>query len=57
LKTDGRHIKDKITKIKLNEVINQVDRISKSKKLKDNHVLSMMRIYELIKEVKNVKKI
>jgi hypothetical protein len=55
--TSGKYIKDKITKIKLNEVINQVGRISKSKKLKDNHVLSMMRIYELIKEVKNVKKI
>ena len=30
---------------------------SNSKKLKDNHVLSLMMIYELIKEVKNVKKI
>jgi len=57
LRVDSKNIKDVITKIKLNEVINQVDRISKSKKLKDNHVLSMMRIYELIKEVKNVKKL
>ena len=57
LTAGSKHIKDTITKIKLNEVINQVDRISKSKKLKDNHVLSMMRIYELIKEIKNAKKL
>jgi len=57
LKRGRKNINDKVTKIKLNEVINQIDKIGDSKKLKENHVLSMMRIYELIKEVKNVKKV
>jgi len=57
LKNNSKYIKDKITKIKINEVINQVDKIRDAKKLKDNHVISLMRMYELIKEVKNVKKI
>jgi hypothetical protein len=57
LKLNSKYINDEVTKIKLNEVISQVSKISASKKLKDNHVISLMRIYELIKEVKNVKNI
>ncbi len=50
-------IKDDVTKIKINEVINQIDKINESRRVKDNHVLSLMRVYQLVKEVKDVKKI
>lgn len=52
-----KRINDDVTKIKINEVINQIDKINSSKTVKDNHVLSLMRVYELIKEVKDVKKL
>ncbi len=57
LKIGSKRINDDVTKIKINEVVNQIDKISSSKTLKDNHVLSLMRVYELIKEVKDVKKL
>ncbi len=45
---------DDITKIKLSEAINQVDTIKKGKIVKDKQVVSLMRYYELIKELHNV---
>ena len=43
-----------ITKIKLSEAIKQVDTIKKGKIVKDKQVVSLMRYYELIKELHNV---
>ena len=45
---------DDITKIKLSEAIKQVDTIKKGKIVKDKQVVSLMRYYELIKELHNV---
>ena len=50
-----RHISkvdDKITKIKLVEVIKQAGRLSKGSIVKDKQVLGLMRYYQLLKEVK-----
>ena len=54
LKTHLPNVKDKITNIKLNEAINQIDNLTKGKVVKENKVLTIMRYYELIKEIKNV---
>ena len=56
LKTHLPNVKDKITNIKLNEAINQIDNLTKGKVVKENQVLTIMRYYELIKEIKNVHK-
>ena len=45
---------DKITKIKLNEAVNQVDSLTKGRFIKDKQVISLMRYYELVKEIRNV---
>ena len=47
-------VNDDITKIKLTEAIKQVDGIKKGKVVKDKQVVSLMRYYELIKELHNV---
>ncbi len=57
LKRYGKKVDDKITKIKLNEAINSIDKfcIAKHTKVaKDSTVIQMMRYYELIKELKKV---
>ena len=46
-------IKDSdVMKIKIREVINQLDRINPGKIVKDNHVIVLMLSYELLKEVR-----
>lgn len=46
-------IKDSdVIKIKIREVVNQLDKISPGKIVKDNHVMVLMLSYELLKEVK-----
>ena len=46
-------IKDSdVIKIKINEVLNQLDKINPSKIVKDNHVMVLMLSYELLKEIK-----
>tara|TARA_X000001036_G_scaffold316485_1_gene294890 strand:+ start:1329 stop:2198 length:870 start_codon:yes stop_codon:yes gene_type:complete len=47
-------IDDDITRIKLTEAVNQISKLSKGRIVKDNQVVSLMRYYELIKELKNV---
>ena len=49
-----KKINDVVVKIKLKEVSDQLGRIGKTKNIKDDHVLTLMRSYELIKEIKNV---
>lgn len=47
-------IKDSdVIKIKLREIVNQLDKINPSKIVKDNHVMVLMLSYELLKEIKN----
>lgn len=47
-------IDDDVTSIKLQETLNQLDRIRKAKKITDNHVSALMMCYELVKEIENV---
>jgi len=47
-------INDTITKIKLTESINQIDNLTKGKIVNEKQVLTLMRYYELVKEIKNV---
>ena len=49
-------VNDKITNIKLTEAINQIENITKGKVVNEKQVLTLMRYYELIKEIKNVHK-
>lgn len=38
-------------KIKIREIINQIDKINPGKIVKDNHVMVLMLSYELLREV------
>ena len=55
LKAYVPHIKDKVTKIKLNEVGNMLSSFSKLRSIKEDHILSLLLYHELLKELKNVK--
>ena len=44
----------KVVKIKLTEAINQAKNFTTKSVVKDNQVISLMRYYELIKELKDV---
>lgn len=49
------NIKDSdVMKIKIREVVNQLDKINPGKIVKDNHVMVLMLSYELLKEVRGV---
>lgn len=56
LKTHLNRVNDKITKIKLKEAITHTETSTTGKFVKDSHVVSLMRYYELIKELDNVHK-
>ena len=56
LKAHLNKVNDKITKIKLNEAITHTETSTTGKFVKDSHVVSLMRYYELIKELDNVHK-
>ena len=51
-------ISDKVTKIKVNEAYKQSDKLvgTRNKNVKDKNVLSLMRYYELVKELRDVSK-
>ena len=56
LKSNSKHLKDKVVKIKLKESLNSIDNFcgtnNKSKIVKDSHVVQTMRYLELLKELK-----
>jgi hypothetical protein len=56
LKKHLSKVNDKITKIKLTEAIKHTETAVGGKFVKDQHVVSLMRYYELIKELDNVHK-
>jgi hypothetical protein len=56
LKLHTPKVSDEITKIKLTEAINQIENMTKGRIVKDKQVLTLMRYYELIKEIKSVHK-
>lgn len=47
-------ITDQVTKIKLKETVSLLDNIKNSKTIKDKQIVSMLRYYELVKELKKV---
>jgi len=47
-------VSDKVTKIKLNEAINQAETLMKGRIVEDKQVVTLMRYYQLVKELKNV---
>ena len=52
LKSYSNKIEDKVTKIKVNESINLMNTKFSDKQVTDEHFLSLMRYYELAKEIK-----
>ena len=49
-----KKVDDKITKIKLTEAITHTEKATGGQYVKDSHVISLMRYYELVKELENV---
>ncbi len=54
LKKHLPEVDDPVTKIKLNEAINQTTVSTNGKLVKDKHVVALMRYYQLIKELEDV---
>ena len=52
-----KKVNDKVVKIKLTEAINQATNFTTKSVVRDNQVITLMRYYELIKEVNDVTKI
>lgn len=55
LRRKMKSIKDPVVRIKLKEVVKQANRLGRRNVVKDQEILSLMRFYELIKELKNIK--
>ncbi len=49
-----RHVDDKVVRIKLEEVVNQLGTIKKGKTVQDSQVTALMIGYEIVKEIDNV---
>ena len=49
-------VNDKVVRIKLKEVSDQLKLIKKENKIRDKHLVSVLRSYNLIKELNNVVK-
>jgi hypothetical protein len=54
LDRSAKLIKDKVVSVKLNEVSAQLKAIKAKKSVKDTHLLSIMRSYDLLREIANV---
>jgi len=49
------HVSNDVVRIKLDETLNQLDKISKGTLVKENQIMALMLSYELVKELKNLK--
>jgi len=54
LQVYNKKVDSQVVKIKLNEVSNLLKSMSNMKSVNDNHILSLLRYYELLKELKKV---
>jgi len=54
LQVYNKKVDSQVVKIKLNEVSNLLKSMSNVKSVNDNHILSLLRYYELLKELKKV---
>ena len=50
----SQKLDNKVIRIKLDEVANQLNKVRNEKKVNDKHILALMRSYSLKKEIKNV---
>jgi hypothetical protein len=50
----NKKVSDPVVKIKLNEVVSMTSKFNKIRVVKDVHILSLLRYYELIKELKSL---
>lgn len=50
----AKFVKDEVIKIKLKEVSDQLKNIKQERTVKDKHIISVLRTYDLIKEIANV---
>jgi hypothetical protein len=50
-----KSVNDPVFKIKLAEVMKQANRLGRSRTIKDKEIVSLLKLYELITELKNVK--
>jgi len=48
-------VNNEVVKIKIDETLNQLDKITKGILVKENQIMALMLSYELIKELKNIK--
>jgi hypothetical protein len=48
-------VNNEVVKIKIDETLNQLDKITKGTLVKENQIMALMLSYELIKELKNIK--
>ena len=49
------YVNNEVVRIKLDETLNQLDKISKGTLVKENQIMALMLSYELVKELKNLK--
>jgi len=49
------YVNNDVVRIKLDETLNQLDKISKGTLVKENQIMALMLSYELVKELKNLK--
>ena len=52
----NKNVDNEVVSVKINEITSQLKNIKSKKVAKDNHILSIMRSYDLIKELANVSK-
>jgi hypothetical protein len=50
----NKKVSDKVTKIKLTEVVKLLTKLTESKNVKDEHILALMKYYDLANELKKV---
>jgi hypothetical protein len=48
-------VNNEVVRIKLDETLNQLDKVAKGTLVKENQIMALMLSYELIKELKNIK--
>lgn len=51
---EARKVTDKVTRIKLGEVVSQLHKIEKATTVKENHMTAMLIGYEILKELKTI---
>jgi hypothetical protein len=51
----NKHVTDKATQIKINEIINILPNLSKNDKVNDDHLINLLQYYQLVEELEKIK--